>query len=81
MCNDKLWHFGDYSEYVLSMIEYWQVMDMKVYLNLIKEGSVAIKDKTLLFRAVEDISGKRRRRSTADGLFVTSSFYLPSVQA
>ncbi len=30
MCNDLLWHFGDYSEYVMSMIEYWQVMDMKV---------------------------------------------------
>ncbi len=85
MCSDKLWHFGDYSKYVLSMIEYWQVMDMKVYLNLIKEGNVAIKDKTLLFRAGEDISGKnwakRRRRSAANRLFVTSSFYLLSVQA
>jgi hypothetical protein len=60
MCNNKLWHFGDYSEYVLSMIEYWQVIDMKVPLNLIKEGNVAIKDKTSLFRAGEDISGKKK---------------------
>ena len=60
MCSDKLWHFGDYSEYVLSMIKYWQVMDMKVYLNLIKEGNVTIKNKMRASRA------KRGRRSAAD---------------
>ena len=48
MCQDKLWHHGDYSQYVMSMIEYRQVMDMKGYLNLVKEGNVAIKDKTLV---------------------------------
>ena len=51
MAKDKLWHYGDYSEYVLSMIEYRQVMDMKVYLNLIKEGNEAVRDKTLLLAA------------------------------
>jgi hypothetical protein len=60
MGSNKLWHFGDYSKYVLSMIKYWQVMDMKVYLNLIKEGNVTIKNKTRISRA------KRGRRSAAD---------------
>lgn len=45
MCRDKLWHYGDYSEYVLSMIEHRQVMDMKGYLNLVKEGNEAIVEK------------------------------------
>jgi len=45
MCKDKLWHYGDYQQYVSSMIEYRQVMDMKGYLNLVKEGNEAIKDK------------------------------------
>ena len=60
MCKDKLWHYGDYSEYVLSMIEYKQVMDMKVYLNLIKEGNTAIKDKTSVFGVGGGISGKEK---------------------
>ncbi|KAL7543962.1 hypothetical protein ACHAXR_013374 [Thalassiosira sp. AJA248-18] len=47
MCKEKLWHHGDYSQYVDSMIEYRQVMDMKGYLNLVKEGNEAIKDKML----------------------------------
>lgn len=47
MCKDKLWHHGDYSQYVSSMIEYRQVMDMKGYLNLVKEGNEAIKNKSL----------------------------------
>lgn len=48
MCRDKLWHYGDYSQYVSSMIEHRQVMDMKGYLNLVKEGNEAIKDKASL---------------------------------
>jgi hypothetical protein len=60
MSSDKLWHFGDYFEYVLSMIKYWQVMDMKVYLDLIKEGNVTIKNKMRTSWA------KRGRRSAAD---------------
>ncbi len=62
MCRDKLWHFGDYSEYVLSMIEYRQVMDMKVYLSLIKEGNSAIKDKTSPFASGGGISGKEKKK-------------------
>jgi transcriptional accessory protein Tex/SPT6 len=46
MCRDKLWHYGDYSEYILTILEYRHVMDMKGYLNLIKEGNDAIKDKS-----------------------------------
>ncbi len=80
MCNDKLWHFGDYSEYVLSMIKYWQVMDMKVYLNSIKEGNVAIKDKTLLFRAGEDISGKKKKKKRSRWA-ICYHFFLPPFHA
>ncbi|KAL7489403.1 hypothetical protein ACHAW6_014983 [Cyclotella cf. meneghiniana] len=46
MCREKLWHYGDYSEYILTILEYRHVMDMKGYLNLIKEGNDAIKDKS-----------------------------------
>jgi hypothetical protein len=80
MCNDKLWYFGDYSEYVLSMIKYWQVMDMKVYLNLIKEGNVAIKDKTSLFRAGEDVSGKKKKKKHSQRA-ICYQFILPPFRA
>jgi hypothetical protein len=62
------------------MIEYWQVMDMKVYLNLIKEGNVAIKDKTLLFRAGEDISGKKKKKKRSRWAFCYQ-FILPPFRA
>jgi len=69
MCKDKLWHYGDYSQYVSSMIEYRQVMDMKGYLNLVKEGNEAIKDKTSLLggaggggRGGKDEKKKKRSR-------------------
>ena len=39
MCRDKLWHYGDYSQYASSMTEHRHIMDMKRYLNLIKEGN------------------------------------------
>mmetsp|Transcript_31486 Transcript_31486/g.66230 ORF Transcript_31486/g.66230 Transcript_31486/m.66230 type:complete len:2030 (+) Transcript_31486:171-6260(+) len=72
MCKDKLWHYGDYSEYVLSMIEYRQVMDMKGYLNLVKEGNEAIKDKTSLLggaaagAAGKEKNGKKKRSRRFD---------------
>jgi len=72
MCKDKLWHYGDYSEYVLSMIEYRQVMDMKGYLNLVKEGNEAIKDKTSLkggagaAAAGKETNGKKKRSRRFD---------------
>ena len=64
MCKDKLWHYGDYSEYVLSMTEYQQVTDMKVYLNLIKEGNQAIQDKTsLVGNSSRKKDAKEKKRS------------------
>lgn len=66
MCSDKLWHYGDYSQYVNSMIEYRQVMDMKGYLTLVKEGNEAIKDKTSLpgaGGAGEGSDAKKKKRS------------------
>jgi len=45
LCRDKLWHYRDYNEYVSSILEYRHVMDIKGYLNLIKEGNQAIRKK------------------------------------
>lgn len=56
MCRDKLWHYGDYSQYVSSMFEYRHVMDMRGYLNLVREGNNAIKDK-----AKGTLSGSSRK--------------------
>jgi transcription elongation factor SPT6 len=65
MCKDKLWHYGDYFGYATSMIDYRQVMDMKGYLNLIKEGNDAIKDKTpLLGRTDEGTTAKQQKKNT-----------------
>ena len=63
MAKDKLWHYGDYSQYVMSMIEYRQVMDMKVYLNLMKEGNEAVRDKAFaLGGGVETPSKKDKKK-------------------
>jgi hypothetical protein len=53
---------------------------MKVYLNLIKEGNVAIKDKTLLFRAGEDISGKKKKKKRSRRA-ICYQFILPPFRA
>jgi len=63
MAKDKLWHYGDYSQYVLSMTEYRQVMDMKVYLNLVKEGNEAVRDKILLGTATKASKKEKKKRS------------------
>ena len=63
MCKDKLWHYGDYFGYATSMIDYRQVMDMKGYLNLIKEGNDAIKDKTPLLGGAEEGSSAIQKKN------------------
>lgn len=63
MCEDKLWHFGDYFAYAMSMIDYRQVMDMKGYLNLIKEGNDAIKDRTPLLGRAEGASATKQKKN------------------
>ena len=63
MCIDKLWHYGDYSEYVLTILEYRHVMDMKGYLNLIKEGNDAIKDKASSLGGLSGKDKDKKKRS------------------
>jgi transcription elongation factor SPT6 len=63
MCLDKLWHYGDYSEYVLTILEYRHVMDMKGYLNLIKEGNDAIKDKASALGGSSNKDKDKKKRS------------------
>jgi transcription elongation factor SPT6 len=63
MCRDKLWHYGDYSQYVSSMTEHRHIMDMKGYLNLMKEGNEAIKDKAAHIGGVTSSSNDKKKRS------------------
>lgn len=63
MCRDKLWHYGDYSQYASSMTEYRHIMDMKGYLNLVKEGNEAIKDKAAHIGGVSSSSNDKKKRS------------------
>ena len=63
MCRDKLWHYGDFSQYASSMTEHRHIMDMKGYLNLIKEGNEAIKDKAAHIGGVSSSSKDKKKRS------------------
>ena len=69
MCREKLLHHGDYAQYVLSILEFRHVMDMKGYLTLVKEGNEAIKNKASLLGDGASKSNKKKRSKRFDWEF------------
>lgn len=66
-CRSKLYNHPDYSDYIDSMIDYRHVMDMRGYLNLIREGNEAVAEKakgrSAGARGKDAEKDKRKKRS------------------
>ena len=64
MCRDKLWNHLDYKQYLNKLTDYHHVMDLYNYLNLIKEGNDAARNKSSVMGDKD--KKKRRKRFSRD---------------
>ncbi|GAX13330.1 transcription elongation factor SPT6 [Fistulifera solaris] len=59
----SLWHVPDYTHYLLGLQDTRHIVDMNVYLTLIKEGNDAIRKKELPALVLKEGMSERRKRS------------------
>ena len=64
MCGDKSWNHLDYKQYLNKLTDYHHVMDLYNYLNLIKEGNDAVRNKSSVMGDKD--KKKRRKRFSRD---------------